>query len=407
LIKEDDPIPARHTFSVSAIYFILRLKNNSLPFRSASTAMKILKDDEVINKAPSHETCIQWNLKVGLYKLQKEKSRINEWCWIVDHVVGNGPLKCLAVLGVPLNVLQDRDDLTLSLCDLEPFGLIPMSHTSGDDVHNALLKISSCTGIVPRSIISDHGPDLWLGVKKYCKEHENKTVDHYDVCHKVASELKKLFLKDSRWTEFCEQATQTKRELFNTELVRYAPPNQRNKSRYLNTDILIGWAVRTLKCRDQIPVSAQKKMGWIFGFQNEIELWQEWNAIGQETRNEIRRRGFEERVEERLAKKLFSMQMTKSSEELACKLINYVGFESSKLKIGEKSLGSTEVIESLFGYYKNTKAGLWDSYGGIGRTILTMASKIGDLSRGCVKTALETIRVQDVSNWLEETLICC
>lgn len=122
--------------------------------------MKILYEEETIHKAPSHETCIQWNLKIGLYKLQREKKYANDWCWIVDHVLGSGPLKCLAVLGIPLNVLHEKNDLTLSLCDLEPFGLVPMAHTTGNDVKNALHQISARTEIVPRSIVSDHGSDL-------------------------------------------------------------------------------------------------------------------------------------------------------------------------------------------------------------------------------------------------------
>lgn len=398
-------MPERHSFSVSAVYFALKLKNDSLTFRSASSAMKILNENETIHKAPSHETCIQWNLKVGLYKLQREK-RATDWCWIADHVLGNGPLKCLGVFGVPLDVLHNRDDLTLSLSDLEPFGLIPMAHTTGNDVHRALLQISSATGIIPRSIISDHGSDLWLGIKNYCKEYGNTTIEHYDVCHKVAIELKKLFLSDLHWNKFCEKAAQAKRELYNTEGVRYAPPNQRRKSKYQNTDILVGWAVRMLNCKEQVPLSVMNKLGWMFDFQEEIEVWSQWIAIAQETRNEIRQRGFQEDAKERLADKLLSMKISKTSERFACNLIDYVGFESSKLSINEKSLGSTEVIESLFGYYKNTKAGLWDSYCGVGRLILTMASRVGELSAEFIKNALEAVRTRDVVDWLGKSLIC-
>jgi hypothetical protein len=367
--------------------------------------MKVLCENETIQKAPSHETCIQWNLKIGLYKLQREKKHINDWCWIVDHVLGNGPLKCLAVLGIPLNVLNERNDLTLSLCDLEPFGLIPMTHTTGNDVNKALHSISSRTGIIPRSIVSDHGSDLWLGIKNYCKERGNKTVEHYDVCHKVAVELKKLFLKDLHWNKFTEKAAQAKRELFNTEWICYAPPNQRRKSRYQNTDILIGWGVRILACKEQLPLPVLKKLKWVFDYEQEIIHWQQWIAIGRETRNEIRLRGFGERADDRLADNLLSIQMTKVSETLACNFIDYVSFESSKLSCGEKSLGSTEVIESLFGYYKHTKAGVWDSYCGIGRLILSMASRVGELSKDFIKNALETVRIHDVENWLSNSLI--
>lgn len=311
----------------------------------------------------------------------------------------------MAVLGVPLNVLDEKKDLTLSLCDLEPFGLIPMVNTKGRDVNTALHQISNRTGIIPRSIVSDHGSDLWLGIKSYCKECENKTVEHYDVCHKVAVELKKLFLKDLHWNKFCEKAAQAKRELYNTKWVCYAPPNQRRKSRYQNTDILVGWAVRTLAGKEQIPLPALNKLRWVFDYQKEIMHWHQWIAIAQETRSEIRQNGFGDAAEERLGNKLLSIQMTKTSESLACNFIDYVAFESSKLSCGEKSVGSTEVIESLFGYYKHAKAGLWDSYCGIGRLILSMACRVGELSKDLTITALEAVRIHDVETWISNSLI--
>lgn len=366
--------------------------------------MQILSTHNTIPKAPSHETCIQWNLKVGLYKLQRDKRSVNEWCWFVDHVLGSGPMKCLAVLGIPKSVLQEKNDLTLCLDDVEPFGLIPMSHSTGKEVNEALLQISSQTGIIPRNIVSDHGSDLWLGIKNYCKEHGNKTLEHYDVCHKVAAELKKLFLGDSLWNKFSEHAAQAKRELYNTEGVCYAPPNQRRKARYQNTDILIGWACKILACKEQIPLPVLHKLKWVFDYQESIIHWQQWIEIGQETRNEIRRCGFGDDTEDRLTQRLLSIKMTKTSENLACNFIDYIAFESSKLSYGEKSFGSTEIIESLFGYYKYTQE-VWDSCGGIGRLILTMASRVGELSKEIVQAALEVVRTQDVKNWLKNSLV--
>ena len=89
---------------------------------------------------------------------------------MVDHIVGEGYMKCLAVIGVPLNILQNETDLTLSLHQLEPFGLIPMHSSNGEKVKEALTQISQRTGIVPDSIVSDHGSDLLLGVKEYCEK---------------------------------------------------------------------------------------------------------------------------------------------------------------------------------------------------------------------------------------------
>lgn len=387
-------------------YLTLRLeKDSSLSFRGASSTMKLFQEEEKIIRAPSHETCIQWDLKMGLYKLSRMKQSSTEWSWIIDHVLGEGQVKCLTVLGVPSTFLNGRDDLTLSLCDLEPFGLVPMTHTTGKDVKEALIQISKRTGIIPRTIVSDHGADLWLGVKEFCKENGNKTVEHYDICHKVAVELRKCFEKDPDWHDFRAKATHTKRLLFNTDGICYAPPNQRTKARYQNVDILVGWSNRALSFIEQIPLNIRSKLDWVYDYQVKIGIWTQWVQIAKEAREEIRCRGFGEGAEERLAERLAPIKMTKSSENLACTLLDFVSFESNKLFFCEKAIGSTEVIESLFGGFKRLKAGVCDEYGGIGRLILTMASRVGEISREVVKVALESVRIGDVNNWLSEFLV--
>ena len=117
----------------------------------------------------------------------------------------------------------------------------------------------------------------------------------------VALELKKLLHEDSDWSAFSIRAAETKRLLYSTSGVGFAPPNQRRKDRYMNVDILIGWAKRIL----------------------------------------------EERV----------------------------------------------------------KNAVWDKRGGVGRLILSMASRVGEISEDLIKNGLESLTVQGVRNWLENCLI--
>ena len=79
-------------------------------FRSISSAMKILVDEQKIDRAPAHETCIQWDLKIGLHKLNRPKELASDWCWIVDHVIAQGSIKCLAVMGVRCDALKQRNN---------------------------------------------------------------------------------------------------------------------------------------------------------------------------------------------------------------------------------------------------------------------------------------------------------
>ena len=154
---------------------------------------------------------------------------------------------------------------------------------------------------------------------------------------------------------------------------------------------------------EEIPLKFKEKLQWVFDAREKIEIWSQWIEIAKHTREEIICRGFDKATEERLGVRLAPLSMTRTSEDLACRLIDYAAFESEKLSEGERTLGSTEAIESLFGSYKRIKNGLWDRYGGIGRLILSMASRVGEMSRDVVHQALEKIRTIDVNNWISES----
>ena len=160
----------RHSYPTSLVYLAMKLKQTaSMRFRNISSAMKVLLDEEKLDRAPTHETCIQWDLKIGLHKLNRPKDTASDWCWIIDHVIAQGSIKCLAVMGVRCDVLMQRSNWTLTLQDLEPFGLIPMHSSTGEEVSKALYQISQKTAVVPSSILSDRGSDLLLGIKEFQK----------------------------------------------------------------------------------------------------------------------------------------------------------------------------------------------------------------------------------------------
>ena len=376
-------------------------KEAHLHYRGVSSVMQLWQEDNKINRAPSHETCIQWDLKVGLYKLQRAKAKDTPWCWMVDHVIGEGYTKCLAVIGVPMNDLINKTDLTLSLSQLEPFGLVPMTSSNGKKVEEALNKISSETGIQPEAIVSDHGADLFLGIKEYCKNSNGQTIEIYDVCHKVALELKYLLAVDQDWATFCVKAAETKRLLYSTQGVDFAPPNQRRKGRYMNVDILISWANRILTQKHEIPENVLEKLCWVWENQDKIAIWSQWIEIAKQSRSLIRQNGFHTCASESLEAKLINIPMEESSKCLLDRMLTYITFESNKIRNNYRMIGTTEPLESLFGHFKRVKSGLWDGQGGVGRLILSMASRVGEITEELVKNGLEYITTSGVNNWLE------
>ena len=378
----------------------MKLKHSaSMRFRGISSAMQILADEEKIDRAPAHETCIQWNLKIGLHKLNRVKEAATDWCWFVDHVMAQGSIKCFAIMGVRCSVLRQRENWILSLEDLEPFGLVPMLSSTGERVAKVLHEISQKTGVIPRFLLSDRGSDLWLGVKEFQKGVGGGVVALYDVCHKVAIELKKLFENDPDWNEFKEKSNFTKKQLHCTSGANFAPPAQRRKARYHNVDIIINWAVRILHYRGVWDDKVYEKLKWVFNFREKITIWNQWIEIGKHARDQVRKSGFGSNIAELLSERLSSISLAESSHLLACNLIDFVSQESSQLSTDERAPGTTEVIESLFGYFKHVKNGLLDGKGGVGRLILSMASRVGELTTDLVEKALNSIRKKELTQW--------
>lgn len=363
--------------------------------------MGVLFGEEKIDRVPTHETCIQWDLKIGLHKLNRAKDNSSDWCWIIDHVIAQGSTKCLAVMGVRCDVLKQRNNWTLSLQDLEPFGLIPMHRSTGEEVSKALYGISQKTGVVPSSILSDRGSDLWLGIKEFQKLVGGDVVALYDVCHKIALEYEKLFGNDLDWTMFKEKANYSKKQLCCTSGVVFAPPAQRKKARYHNVDIIINWAMKILQYDGEWDDKVFEKVKWVFSYETQIARWNQWIEIGKHVRDQVRRNGLSSDTEGLIIECLSPLSMVESSHKLACDLIDFVSNESSQLSSGRIAPGSTEVIESLFGYFKYVKNGMWDANGGIGRLILTMASRAGELTSELVKCALDNIQQKELVKWFE------
>lgn len=373
----------------------------SMRFRNISSAMNVLLVAEKIDRAPTHETCIQWDLKIGLHKLNRAKDASSEWCWIIDHVIAQGSTKCLAIMGVRCDVLKQRSNWTLSLQDLEPFGLIPMHRSTGEAVSKALCEVSQKTGIVPGSILSDRGSDLWLGIREFQKLVGGEVIALYDICHKIALEYEKLFGNDPDWNVFKERANYSKKQLHCTAGVAFAPPAQRKKARYHNVDIIINWATKILKYDGEWDDKVYEKIKWVYSYETQIMKWSQWIDIGKHTRDQVRESGYGSCTEELIIERLSLLPMVETSHQLACDLLDFVSKESSQLSEGQKAPGTTEIIESLFGYFKHVKNGLWDGNGGIGRLILTMASRAGELTSELVKCALDNIQQKELVQWLE------
>lgn len=362
--------------------------------------MEIFRSQGKIDRAPSPETCIQWEMKMGLYKLSRPKATADDWIWLFDHFVSKGGYKCLAVMGVRMSTVLDRGDLTLCCEDLEPLGIVPMKKSNGELMEAELESILAANhGIPPLAIIKDQGSDVRCGGRSFSEAHPG-VIDIDDVPHRIARLYEHQLSADESWRNFTTICASFKKESQLTEYAVLAPPNQRSKARYHNIDVLVDWATNQLLLFEELSSAMKAKLKWLKGYQTELEYWKQLVDIGRIGRDFVRTEGLWLDCYEVLEARLLAANMDERAERFACDLIDVFEETGQKVPSGKKIIGSTESIESLFGKYKGVVA---RGPQPMGRLILSMASRVGERpTELLVQCALEEIKERDVSQWLQQ-----
>lgn len=349
-----------------------------------------------------------WLLRVGYYKLTRQKEIANDWIWIVDHTVQIGADKCFVILGIRLSSLPLRGNC-VSYEDVEPICLNPVKQSNGKIVYQQLEEATEKTGI-PREIIGDHGSDLEKGIKDFCQKNIG-TCYIYDIKHKTAAVLKHELENDEKWLEFIELATKTKVSVQQTTLAFLSPPNQRSKSRYMNVDILIRWGLKILTFLDKQQEDKsnkfdkdliEEKLGWIILFREMLTELEDVLLIVETTESFVRKNGLYNGCYIELRASMVFMGNTNRAKKVRELLLAFVEEESSKAKPDERLLGSSEVLESVFGKLKGVEQDQAKS--GFTNLLLSTAAIVSKTTEDVVKKALETVRTKDVLYWCKKNI---
>jgi hypothetical protein len=78
-----------------------------------------------------------WLLRLGLYQLNRPKTRADDWMWIMDHTMQLGERKCLIVVGIRQSAWNAQDRV-LGHEDVELIDLVPVTESNGKVVYRQL-----------------------------------------------------------------------------------------------------------------------------------------------------------------------------------------------------------------------------------------------------------------------------
>jgi hypothetical protein len=355
---------------------------------------------------PCANTARMWLLRLGLYELTRSKRKADDWVWILDHTVQLGPHKALAIVGVRLGRWKRKP---LRHRDVTVLDIAPMLRSTGEAVEARLAAVAEKTG-VPRAIVCDGGTDLRRGIADFQKTRPGIAC-LYDVKHKMALLLQRELEKDPRWTKFIGHVNQTRSRLALTNLACLIPPNLKTKARYMNVEPLARWGRRALAFLDEardIPgqtverSAVEEKLGWLRDYREALYHWSVLLAIAMSVERYVRREGYHAAAAKTLCDRLAGLAINASAENLTEDALRFVAEQSSQSRQGERLIGSSEVLESLFGKYKHLQG--IHRQGGMTPQLLALGAAVGRQTVGVVRQALAAIRTRDVVQWCRQHL---
>jgi hypothetical protein len=401
-----DSPPSKFKYPLKTVVIAIQLVLvGLLSLRGVKRTFSILKP-YLSCSIPSHEVIQNWIMRYGLYQLRKLPERRDDWIFILDHSIEFGKKQCLLILGVSKekflknNCRLQHKDMTVLATDI-------IESATGQSVTDSLMKVAGKTGF-PAQIVSDGGSNILNGCRDFIVQNNSVQPirQTYDVTHKAALLLKHQLKNDTTWQSFCKKTAFSKQCLVHTELGYLAPPKPRDKARWQNLDMYIKWAEMILSQKNQhmsktVADKFKDKLSWVAEYKSHIKEWRTMLDILYIVKHEVKVNGFSNKTTGIVKKEIDKLTIkSQRIQDVKFQVMSYI--EKECTGIDGAILGCSDIIESIFGKYKNFsgKSPMKE----IGRAVLTIPAFTSTIDYKQVKMAMEAISAKDVIEWQKKNI---
>jgi len=172
------------------------------------------------------------------------------------------------------------------------------------------------------------------------------------------------------------------------------------------------WGKRVLAIVRQPPPSVlesvtprrlAEKLGWMEAFADDLNQWSQWQQVVDVAVRLINGQGIHRGAARMLHKQLGQLDaLEESAQQLAQELVQFVRVQESQAKPGERFPGSTEVLESCLGKFKQLEK--QQSRGGFTQLLLGFGALLVDVTTDLARQALQSSRTANVAQWAAQKL---
>jgi len=194
-------------------------------------------------------------------------------------------------------------------------------------------------------------------------------------------------------------------------MAHLAPPSMKVKARFMNLQSRLRWAQAMLWLLDHpvadsrrwmTPQRLEEKLGWLRSFADEIAAWSECEKLIEAGVTFADEQGLFRGAAERLRVLFEPLASRAPGRRMAEELIAFVADAESSLKKGERLPMSTDVLESLFGSFKQLEG--QHAKGGFTSLVAALGSLMRTATPETIRQAFAAISTDDLKAWTQTRL---
>ena len=232
-----------------------------------------------------------------------------------------------------------------------------------------------------------------------------------DYSHASSHLLKAHLEADTQWHEFLSQCGKTQPKVKQIIWGALAPPTQKVKGRYMNIGEMIRWGQMMIDLlrgfAGTLPEGVDRSMlrqkyGWVESYAESLKEWLEIDILREQSLQVVRVSGYSNTTVDLIRSGQRGYTNHESSRKMATALLNLAREQCRQIPDGMSYPGSSEVIESLIGKYKQSQG--QHSRGGFTKMLLTIGASVVEVTESVVVESLTAVRELDVRKWTKDAL---
>lgn len=404
-LPEDRPL-ATHGYGARMISLAVNVAR-SVGLRGAERVLRLVFDWLGLEQNTPTRTAIRnWLQRLGIAEMRQPLKPNEDLVILVDHSNQIGTEKVMVALGVNAAELPEAGT-AMTHENVRVLEVKPGSQWKTDDMEQEYENLADRYG-TPRAVLVDGAAELRDGAKCLANRRDDTMVLR-DFKHYAANVLKSLLGNDQRFQEVGGKIGKTRSGIQQTELAHLTPPSPKQKARFMNLAskirwmTMIAWLLKNPDTTARAGISderMQEKLGWVQQYEDDIGVWQECQDVVSVSLTFINEQYLFQGATDGLRNVIGDSLEHDKSKELARRLIDFVHDAEQQLHAGERLPMSTEILESVFGLYKQLEG--QHSRSGFTSLLACLPALRKPTTPAGVIDAFGRVSAKDVKAWVEK-----